>query len=167
LVSNGIPNIRSVLVSCFLDRSANGTAAVGGTVTSSILSPFSSTPCSPDPLIIQNFQIQVSGKNLFVNQMQYDYETFVEQLVSSNQLNGSLTTSLASGLVSKQDFQSLYRYYYGNVSRGLPSEEGVAKSIQIQGTILSPLAVGTVTIMCFVEFEKEITLDLRTGARIA
>jgi len=168
LVTNGIPNIRSVLVLPLLPRASNGTASAlaNATTTSSILSPFSSTPSSPDPLIIQNFQIQISGKNLFINQLQYDYETFVEQLVSSNQLNGSLTTSLASGLVSKNDFQSLYRYYYGNCSRSLPSEEGVSKAIQIQGTILSPLATA-VDIMVFVEFEREITIDVRTGARIA
>lgn len=166
LVTNGIPNIRSVLVLPLLPSASNGTAAAGGVKTSTILSPFCSTPSSPDPLIIQNFQIQISGKNLFINQLQYDYEDFIEQLVSSNQLNGSLTTSLASGLVSKPDFQSLYRYYYGNCARSLPSEEGVAKAIQIQGTILSPLATA-VDLMVFVEFEREITIDVRTGARIA
>jgi len=166
LVSNGIPNIRSVLVSCFLPSVSNGTAATGAVRSSTLLSPFCSSPSSPDPLIIQNFQIQISGKNLFVNQLQYDAEVFYEQLVSSNQLNGGLTTSLSSGLISKQDFQSLYRYYYGNCSRSLPSEEGVAKAIQIQGTILSPIATA-VDLMVFVEFERELTIDLRTGARLA
>jgi hypothetical protein len=168
LVSNGIPNIRSILVLPLLPRASNGTAYAGapaGTTTSSILSPFASTPSSPDPLIIQNFQIQISGKNLFINQLQYDYETFYEQLVSSNQLNGSLTTSMASGLVSKTDFQNLYRYYYGNASRSIPSEEGVSKAVQILGTIISPLATA-VDLMVFVEFEREIMVDVRTGARI-
>lgn len=163
LVTNGVPNIRSVLVLPLLPNASNGTAAGGAVRSSSILSPFASTPASPDPLIIQNFQIQLSGKNLFINQLQYDYEEFVEQLVSSNQLNGGLTTSMASGLIGKRDFQNLYRYYYGNCSRSLPSEQGVAKSVQIQGTILSPLATA-VDIMVFVEFEREITVDLRTGA---
>lgn len=171
LVTNGIPNIRSVLVVPLLPRASNGTAAAGGYIansvtTSTLLSPFCSTPASPDPIAITNFQIQVSGRNLFINQLQYDFETFCEQLVSSNQLNGSLTTSLASGLISKRDFQSLYRYYYGNCSRGLPSEEGVSKAIQILGTIVSPIATA-VDLMVFVEFEREVTIDVRTGARIA
>ena len=166
LVSNGIPNIRSVLVIPLLPRGSNGTAGAGFTTSASILSPFATTPATPDPITIQNFQIQVSGKNLFINQLQYDFESFVEQLVCSNQLNGSLTTSLSSGLVSKLDFQYLYRYYYGNCSRSLPSEEGVSKAVQIQGTLLTPLATG-VDIMVFVEFEREITIDIRTGARIA
>lgn len=166
LVSNGIPNIRSVLVLPFLPAVSNGVAAAGGVRSSSILSPFSSTPSSPDPIIIKNFQVQVSGRNLFINNAEYDFENYYEQLVSSNQLNGSLTTSLASGLVSKKDFQSLYRYYYGNCSRSLPSEEGVAKAIQIQGTIQSPLATA-VDLFVYIEFEKTITIDLRTGARVA
>jgi hypothetical protein len=168
LVSNGIPNVRSVLVIPLLPVASNGTAGAGGAKTSSILSPFSSTPSSPDPLMINNFQIQISGKNLFINQLQYDYESFYEQLVSSNQLNGGLTTSLASGLVSKTDFQNLYRYYYGNCGRSLPSEEGVSKAIQIQGTILVPSgsSISVVDLMVFVEFEREITIDVRTGARM-
>jgi hypothetical protein len=168
LVTNGIPNIRSVLVIPLLPQASNGVAPAGGFTTSSILSPFASTPSSPDPIVINNFQIQVSGKNLFINQLQYDYETFTEQLVSSNQLNGSLTTSLASGLISKTDFQQLYRYYYGNCSRSLPSEEGVSKAIQIQGTIATAATFTTgVDLMVFVEFEREVTIDVRTGARIA
>jgi hypothetical protein len=169
LVTNGIPNIRSVLVVPLLPRLSNGTTTLadiipGCQTSSTLLSPFCSTPSTPDPVAIENFQIQVSGRNLFINQLQYDFENFVEQLVSSNQLNGSLTTSLASGLISKRDFQSLYRYYYGNCSRGLPSEEGVSKAIQILGQIRSPV---NVDLMVFVEFEREITIDVRTGARIA
>jgi len=168
LVTNGIPNIRSVLVLPFLPSASNGVAGfiANSVVSNTLLSPFCSTPASPDPIAITNFQIQVSGRNLFINQLQYDFETYYEQLVSSNQLNGSLTTSLSSGLISKRDFQSLYRYYYGNCSRSLPSEEGVSKAIQILGTIVSPIATA-VDLMVFVEFEREVTIDVRTGARLA
>jgi hypothetical protein len=165
LVSNGIPNIRSVLVLALLPVASNGVAAGGAVRSSTLLSPFCSTPASPDPLSIQNFQIQISGKNLFINQLQYDYESFVENLSQSNQLNGNLTTGMTSGLVSKQDFQNLYRYYYGNCSRSLPSEEGVAKSVQILGTIAAPSAL-TVDLMVFVEFERQALVDIRTGMRL-
>jgi hypothetical protein len=166
LVTNGIPNIRSVLVIPLLNGSSNGVAAGAFARSSTLLSPFCSTPSSPDPLIIQNFQVQISGKNLFNNQLQWDYETFVEQLSASNQLNGGLTTGLSSGLISKKDFQELYRYYYANCSRSLPGETGVNKSIQIQGTILGGSLTGTVDLMVFVEFEKSVNIDLRTGAII-
>lgn len=170
LVTNGIPNIRSVLVIPFLPKASNGTAqtyagtTVAGVTTSSLLSPFSTSGATPDPVSLTNFQIQVSGKNLFNSNLQYDFESFVEQLVSSNQLNGSLTTSMASGLIGKEDFQWLYRYYYGNCSRSIPSEDGVAKAIQILGTNNSAV---TIDLMVFVEFQREIVVDCRSGARLA
>ena len=172
LVSNGIPNIRGVLVVPLLPRGSNGvastypttTTAVAGTTTSSLLSPFSTTGGTPDPVSLTNFQIQISGKNLFINNLQYDYETFIEQLASSNQLNGGLTTSLASGLIGFEDFQSLYRYYYGNASRSVPSEDGVAKAVQVSGQNNSSVAVD---FMVFIEFERQITVDVRSGARVA
>ena len=173
LVSNGITNVRGVVVVPFLNSASNGNNTTGvapynNTIqTDTLLSPFATSGGTPDPIALTNFNIQVSGKNLFLQQLQYTYEQFVEQLVSSNQLNGSLTTSLASGLIGKEDFEFLYRYYYGNVSRSLPSEDGVAKSIQILGTISTPATAVKVNFMVFVEFEREITIDVRTGARIA
>jgi len=171
LVSNGIPNVRGVIVIPMISASSNGVSGngagtyLGQVATSSLLSPFSTTGATPDPIQITNFNIQVSGRNLFLQNLYYTYEQFQQQLVSSNQLNGSLTTSLSSGLIGKSDFESLYRYYYGNVSRSLPSEEGVAKAIQILGTLAVPTGV-SVDLMVFVEFEREITIDVRTGARI-
>tara|TARA_R110000868_G_scaffold31179_4_gene114385 strand:+ start:1784 stop:3673 length:1890 start_codon:yes stop_codon:yes gene_type:complete len=179
LVTNGCPNIRSVLVVPLITQASNGVpAAVAGvftspTTSSTILSPFCPTPSYPDPIAITNFQIQISGRNLFINQLQYDFEDFTEQFVSSNQLNGSLTTGLASGLISRKMWGKGVRYYYGNCSRSLPSEEGVAKAVQILGQIAAPpkLPDGVtdlkVDLMVFVEFEREITIDVRTGARIA
>lgn len=157
LVSNGIANIQSVLVVPFLTASANGTAY------NTLLSPTSTSGATPDPIVLTNFNIQVSGVNLFLNNEYYDYEQFNEELKSSNQLNGSLTTGLASGLISEDMFSRGYRYYYGNCSRILPSEEGVSRSIQIMGQNASKLACN---LMVFVEFKRSITIDIATGARI-
>lgn len=170
LVTNGIPNIRGILVIPLLPKASNGVAStyatttpLAGVTTSSLLSPFSTTGGTPDPISLSNFQIQISGKNLFINNLQYDFETFYEQLVSSNQLNGSLTTSLSSGLIGLSEFESLYRYYYGNASRSIPSEDGVAKAVQVSGINNSPQ---TIDFMVFIEFERSLVADLRTGARI-
>jgi len=177
LVSNGLPNLRGCLVIPFVGEASNGLAtafvpfnaqaAITPVLTSTLLSPFASSGGTPDPIQITNFNIQVSGKNLFLQQQQYNYENFAQQVVSSNQINGSLTTSLASGLIGFEEWSNLYRYYYGNVSRSLPSEDGVAKAIQILGTFAKPTVGITVNLMVFLEFEREITIDLRTGARIA
>ena len=165
LVSNGLPNLRSVLVVPTIDKLSNGseTAAGGnyaGVTSSSLLSPFSSTGGSPDPIPITQFQVQLSGKNVFNQNQEYDYRQFVEQLVASNQLNGGMTTGLGSGLIGFNDFEQLYRYYYVNCSRGLPQDMGVSKSIQIQGQTTT---AATVSLLVFAEFERSISINVASG----
>lgn len=174
LVSNGIPNIKSVLVVPFLSTASNGALVSAGVFNSvaPTLSPFSTAGATPDPLVLSNFNILVSGVNLFLQNELYSYEQFNHELKSSNQLNGSLTTGLASGLISEYDFVNLYRYYYGNCARVLPSEEGVSRSVQVIGELRAPSSTGpdgasiTANLMVFVEFEKTMTIDISTGARI-
>lgn len=158
LVTNGIPNIKSVLVVPYVGGTTNG-----GLAYNTLLSPYSSTPSMPDPITLTNFNILVSGVNLFLNNELYDFEQFREELMSSNQLNGNLTTGLTSGLISEEMFSRGYRYYYGNCSRILPAEAGVSRSIQIIGRNVSKIDTN---LLVFVEFEKEMTIDIATGARI-
>lgn len=169
LVSNGINNIQSVLVIPFISKDQSA-YTVGATTypaisynTSSVASPCSTAPATPDPITLSNFNILISGVNLFLNNENYDFEAFCQQLAQSNQLNGGLTTGLASGLISESMFSKLYRYYYGNCSRILPSEEGVSRSVQIVGQNKSS---SIIDLMVFVEFQKEIVIDVATGARI-
>lgn len=157
LVSNGITDIQSVTVIPFLTAGANGTSV------NTLLSPFATSGATPDPITLTNFNILVSGINLFLNNEYYDYEQFNQELKSSNQLNGSLTTGLASGLIGEDMFSRGMRYYYGNCARVLPSEVGVSRSIQIQGQNVSLVACN---LMVFVEFKRSITIDISTGARI-
>jgi len=157
LVSNGISDIQSVLVVPFLTPTANGTTY------NTLLSPFSTSGATPDPIMLNNFNIIISGVNLFLNNQMYDFEQFNQELKSSNQLNGSLTTGLASGLISEDMFSRGYRYYYGNCARILPSEAGVSRSVQIQGLNTSSVACN---LMVFVTFKRSLTIDISTGARI-
>ena len=159
LVSNGIADIQSVLVVPFLSASANGGL-------NPFLSPYSTAGATPDPIPLQQFNIMLSGVNLFlraVENVEYDFAAFSHQLASSNQLNGGLTTGLGSGLIGKFEFENLYRYYYGNASRSLPSEEGVSRSVQIVGKNASAQQI---SLMVFVCFRRAMTIDIQTGARV-
>jgi hypothetical protein len=169
LVSNGLPNLRSVLCVPTIDKAGNGTATAASAqytaiTTSSLLSPFSTTGGTPDPIAISNFNLQISGKNAFIQNQQYDYEQFTNQLVSSNQLNGSLTTSLGSGQIGFSDFEQLYRYYYYNAARGSPQDMGVSKSVQVQGELKTSAA--SVSLLVFLEFERSIVVNVASGQRV-
>lgn len=183
LVSNGIPNIKQVIVIPLLTGSGtpiNGPPVqnqynvpvatvdtpTGATpvLTSTLLSPFGTTGATPDPIQLGNFQILISGNTLFQQQFQYSFEDFYEQMVSINQLNGGITTGLASGLIGLKEWTYLYRYYVGNASRILPSEEGMARSVQIQCINQSLVAID---LMIFVVYEKSLTVSMSTGQEIA
>ena len=164
LVTNGISNIKSVLVVPFVAKSANACIGTTANGISTLQSPFTTSGGTPDPITLTNFNILVSGVNLFLNNEMYDYEAFCHELGQSNQLNGGLTTGLGSGLISQEDFSRGMRYYYGNCSRILPAEAGVSRSVQIVGTNKSAVKCD---LMVFVEFEREMVIDLTTGAKIA
>ena len=156
LVSNGIPNIQSIIVVPLISQAAsNGGGAIG-----TLISPCCNTGASPDPLQICNFQITISGQNLFMENEYYDFQQFIEELRSINQLNGNLTTGLTSGLINEFQFSRGMRYYVGNASRILPSEKGVTRSVNLTGTNVSSLAMD---VYVFVIFQKSITINCATG----
>jgi len=166
LVSNGLPNLKSLVLMSFLPAASNGVTGATqyvATPVSTLLSPFASSGGTPDPISITNLNFQISGKNLFNDNKQYDFQEYFEQVVSSYQLNGSLTTGLASGLIGEHEWSDLYRYYYADCSRGLPQEAGVSRSIQVQGTNNSSV---TINLMIFATFTRTLTVDIRTGTRI-
>jgi len=169
LVSNGLPGLKSIVVMSFLPAVSNGTVGGtdpydGGVVSTSLLSPFSSSGGAPDPVALTNFNVQISGRNIFNDNEQYDFVAFTQQLATSNQLNGGQTTGLASGLIGLDEFDSLYRYYYVDCSRGRPGESGVPRSIQILGQVVGATAVN---LMVFATFTREISINVGSGQRVS
>ena len=173
LLTNGIANVKSVLVLPFYSA-ATGNAIVNGVsvpnsgfiagvpVWQSPFDPAGTGPTSPLSWIT-NFNIQVSGQNAIYNLEKYNFEQFNNQLYGQNAVNGGLTDGLTSGLVNRQDFDMEYCYYYVNVERMLPVEQSVPKSIQLIGQNMSSKAMDYI---CFIEYGVEISIDALTGARV-
>jgi hypothetical protein len=158
LITNGIANIKSVLVLPFFSSSANG----GLSPIQSPFDPAGGGPTSPLCLLTQ-FNIQISGQNAIYNTERYAYEQFLNQLQGCNAINGNLTDGLTSSLVDQKNFEMSYNYYYVNCGRMLPVEEAVPKSVNILGTNTSAKAID---LFVFVEYGVEVSLDILTGARV-
>jgi hypothetical protein len=101
--------------------------------------------------------------NMFVQNEDYDFEQFKNELSRQNAINGGLVDGLTSGLISENDFQTLYRYYVCDVSRRLPAEDAVPKSVQILGQSLCAKAI---TLFTFIHFQRSIEIDLATGQKL-
>jgi hypothetical protein len=178
LVTNGIANIKSVLILPFFSSASSaGTAYAtrfghSNNTNTGFLngipvfqSPFdpAGTGCTSPLCHLTNFNVQISGQNAIYNTQKYSYEQFNNQLYGQNAVNGGLTDGITSGLIDRQSFDMEYCYYYVNVERMLPVEMSVPKSVQILGQNLSTKAID---MYIFVEYGVEIQIDALTGARV-
>lgn len=161
LITNGIANIKSVLVIPF-HAAANNVALPGLPIHQS---PFDPAGCGPtSPLcLLTNFNVVISGQNAIYNTEKYGFEQFNNQLYGQNAVNGGMTDGLTSGLFNSLGFEMEYCYYYVNVSRMLPVEESVPKSVQIIGTNNTGKAID---LYCFVEYGVDVSIDILTGSRV-
>ena len=160
LITNGIANIKSVLILPFFTSS--GTQVTSQKPWQSPFDPAGCGPTSP-AAHISNFNVVIAGQNMIYNTQKYSYEQYLNQLQGVNSVNGNLINGLTSSLVSQTDFDQEYCYYYIDCSRGLPIDEAVPKSVMIQGENSSLNAVQYVV---FIEYGIQVTVDVLTGSRI-
>jgi len=158
LITNGIAGIQTVLVLPFYNSASNSNL-------SPIQSPFSSEGGgTTSPLcILGNFNVVISGQNAIYNTERYTYEQFTQQLYGINAVNGGLTSGVNSGLINQLDFETQYNYYAVNVSRCLPIEEAVPKSVNIIGQNLTSVAID---LYVFVNYKTSVSIDILTGSRV-
>jgi len=168
LVTNGIANIKSVLVLPFYSATLGTTVGTwnpgnGGLIPfQSPFSPAGGGPTSPMCLMTQ-FNIQISGQNAIYNTQRYEYEQFMNQFKGYGSMNGGQEDGCSSGLVGQFEFDNEYNYYYVNCGRMLPVEEAVPKSVNILGTNTSGK---NIDMYIFVEYGVEVNVDILTGARV-
>ena len=178
LITNGIANIKSVLIMGFYSSAASGTnptvlkSGVQNNTNTGFLqgypvyqSPYDTagTGTTSPFAHISNFNVQISGQNAIYNLQKYNFEQFNNQLYGQNAVNGGLTDGLTSGLIGRQEFDMCHCYYYVNVERMLPVEMGVPKSVQVVGQNYSGKAMDYYV---FVEHGVKISIDILTGARV-
>ena len=174
LITNGIANIKSVLIIPYYSASAVGGAAgvVGFGGGSGLPSgvPVYQSPFDPagagstSPMcLFSNFNVVISGQNAIYNTEQRMFEHYNDQLKGCNSVNGDMTDGLTSGFVSALNFQSSQCFWYTNVGRQLPVEEAVPKSVQIVGQNQSAFALD---LFVFVEYGVSVDVDALTGARV-
>jgi hypothetical protein len=163
LVTNGLANLVEIVVCPFISSTYNGTGN-SATSFSTLVSPFASEPATCSPLMmINNVNFQISGVNAFINNKNFGYECFQDELYGVGSVNGGKTDGLSSGLISQNDFYNNYGYLVANVSRRLPEEDRTPKSVQVLGNNLTQVPID---LYVFCVLEKEITIDLYSGKRI-
>lgn len=163
LLTNGIANLRSILILPFHSSADPNHLALTGTPV--YQSPFDPAGCGPtSPLsILTNFNVVVSGQNMLYNTARYTNEIFSNQVYGCNSINGGLTDGITSSLIGQQDWEMEYCYHYVDISRMLPVEQQVPKSVQLIGQNTSQQSLD---LFCFISYGAEVAFDIISGSRI-
>jgi hypothetical protein len=160
ILTNSIARGRKLIGIPILSENFAGTAGI----ISPLASPFSSSPSTTARNVITNFNVLVSGSNLYQSNLNYTFEQFQNELRKEG-INGGGSLGMSSGLISQNDFENGYRFIVADLSR-TPSEatDNVSKSIQVTGTNTGDKAI---SIFWFLVFEREVEIDVQTGSLIA
>lgn len=153
LMTSAVRPLALVMVP-FFTASGNGDIGV-----SPISSAFDSSPSTTSPLVsIYDYQVQVSGVNVYQSSIKYTFESFIHELEQYSTLNGNLVDALGSGLISQVDFENKYCYIVSDLSRRVV--DSTPKSISIS---LKSKSSKAVDLYCFVEVLRSLTIEISTG----
>ena len=163
VLTNGITRVRKLIGIPQISGSFN--YAGPGLTISPLASPFTSSPATSTGQAITNFNVLLSGVQLYNQNYNYSIEHFYQELRKINSTNGGSTIGMSSGLLSQTDFENAYRFLTADLSRK-PSEavDNIAKSVQCIGT---NSGLYPIDIFWFVFYEREIEIDIQTGSLIA
>ncbi len=158
IITNGIANPKRVIVIPIFNNAAGNAATAALNPAQSF---WDTVPASSSPLAaLTNFNVQISGQNMFQQNEIYDFQQFLDEQSRTGINGGAFDTGIQSGLIGYKEWTHNYRYYVCDVSRRLPAENNVPKSVVISGTN----GCGKILdLICFVEFERKLVIDLETG----
>lgn len=163
ILSNGIVNPKYLVVIPFV-RGTAGTTVFSANAIDVWKSIFDTAPATTSPCVALNdFQVQISGNNIWNTAIRFDYEMFIHEVSAINAALGGLETGMTSGLISEYMWSNAYRYYVANLSRRADSDDSVPKAVQIMGTNNTGYALDLVA---FVAYKRDFSINTATGIEV-
>jgi len=165
LVSNAISRLKRLVIVPYLSSNTTGQTNGNGSIGwDSVSSPFTEDGlCHPAPCTIQDFNVSVSGVNVYSTTRKFKFEQYLDELDCSYGVEGGLQDGMRTGLFGLQDYESNQGYIVVDLSRKSEPDETVPVSIEISG-----VNKGTkdLEFLCYMEIEKDIKIDCITGMKL-
>jgi len=153
IISSGVVHPTAVLIVPFVSSTAP--FSLGDFAWKS---PFDSVPGDAHPLSLTNLQVTVGGANVLQSTLNYNYETFLEQIVYAEQLT-SADFGVTTGLFDAA-FWNSNRYYYINIERSNLTDKLQPRNINISFTNNNNVPID---ILIFTFKSNQLTIDVETG----
>lgn len=124
-------------------------------------SPLDSAPGTSGAFAqLSQLQVYVSNKPQYQNPINYNIEQWFAEN-SKTGLGDGILNDQSSGLLTQQLWEQNHRYYYTNLSRRTPAEDGASRSVQVSFTNATAYPMKVVAI---VFYQKKWTINTGTCA---
>jgi hypothetical protein len=164
LITNGLSHMKRLIIVPTISQNGTGETTRNGAGVDPRQSPFDTVPSTCSPYILENLQVQIANQNVYANPVNYSYEMFLQEMNGKYGVESSLFAGVSSSRISMQDYIELYGYIVVDLKRKYSSDESVPLSVSISGKIKS---LRNLDFLCFIEQEKNITIDVATGQRLS
>lgn len=154
LVLSGVSKPVGIVIIPYL---AQSTPALAG--YTQLQNPFDSAPITNGPFSLINLQVQVGGKNILENPLQYGYDEFLQQISSYQALNYS-DYGVTCGLISQQEFNYGKRFYFVDLARANSVTATTPRNIVVSFRNNSLVAID---VMVFTIYSSEFDVDVSSG----
>lgn len=158
VLTNSLSRMQRLIMVPVLSASDNGTRQIDPQG-----SPFASEPATASPNFIRDFNVQLSGSNVYKQNVSFKYETFLNEMAGVFGVNSNQQTGLNSSLIDQKKYNENMGYIVVDLSRRYSSDDNVPMSVQVQGNIQSPKALDFI---CYITYLKDTTIDLVTGQEV-
>lgn len=153
LISSGIVHPTGILIVPYV--SSQATFSFGDFATKS---PFDTVPSDGHPLSLTNLQVTVGGQNILQSVLNYNYESFIEQLMYAEQLT-SADFGVSTGLFDAA-WWNYNRFYWVNVERSNITDKLSARNLNISFTNNNNVPID---VLVFTFKSNGLTIDVETG----
>ena len=153
LVSSGITHPTGVLIVPMVSSQASYSFG-----DFAFKSPFDTFPGDGHPISLINLQVTIGGKNILQSVLNYNYENFIEQIQSCEQLT-SADFGVNTGLFD-QSWWNNNRFYFVNVERSNISDKLETRNLNISFTNNNNVPID---ILVFTFKSNKAIIDVLTG----
>ena len=153
LISSGLVHPTGVLIIPFISSTAS--FSLGDFAWKS---PFDTVPADFHPLSLTNLQVTVGGANVLQSTLNYNYETFIEQIMYCEQLT-SADFGVSTGIFD-QSWWNFNRCYFVNVERSNITDKLQPRNLNISFTNNNAVPID---VLVFTYKSNQLTIDVETG----
>ena len=158
MLTQALSNMKRVILIPCLSRDSNASLAI-----SAAHSVFATEPATTTPCRLSEFNLKLSGDQLYPQNLTYSYEHYLSELNMFNALNSNLVTGSSSGGINLEDFENNYGYVTADLSRRYASDDATPQSLEVMFRNIGPK---TIDYHCFIVYERTFVISLATGAEL-